>query len=279
MNQTKHYPIIKKALGYISEHQEQQPNLADVAQHCGLSEHHLQRVFTAFAGVSPKQFLQQLNREALKARLLDGESLLDASHNTGLSSPSRGYDLMIKLEAVSPGELKSKGQGLTFWVGVHTTLFGDCFIALTQRGIHQLLFLDNAEQRNAAIEQLKQNWPAAIIQENLSATQQAVDQLFNDEPSEQIMFWLQGSAFQLKVWEALLRIPEGHVSSYSALAQSIDKPRAARAVGSAIAKNPIALIIPCHRVIQQLGAVGGYRWGVERKKIILAHEALSNRDQ
>ena len=274
MNTTHHFAVIEQALNFIAANPLEQPSLSAVARHCQLSETHLQRVFTAFAGVSPKQFLQQLNRQTLKNRLMSGDSLLDASEQAGLSSPSRGYDVMVKLEAISPGELKSAGAGLQFWVGVHDCLLGRCLLVSTARGIHQLAFIDNDHQLEQTLNQLKQQWPQASISQDNSVTEPLLALLFDRQQSQQqVSLWLQGSAFQIKVWEALLSIPAGQVCSYAALAQAIEQPKAARAVGSAIGKNPVAILIPCHRVIQQLGTIGGYRWGTTRKQALLGREA------
>lgn len=272
----RHYQTIEKALLYINQNQQQQPSLNKIAQHCALSEFHLQRVFTEWAGVSPKQFLQYITRNQAKRRLLSGDNVLQASAASGLSSSSRLHDLLVKIEAISPGELTSQGDGLTFLYGLHTSPFGDYFIATTKRGIHQLEFI-NADHCEIATQKLHHQWPKATIRKDQQATAAVVQKIFNAGANNaSLKMWVKGSVFQLKVWEALLHIPSGSLSSYSTIAKTIGQPSAARAVGNAIAQNSIALLIPCHRVIQQMGNLGNYRWGETRKQAILGWEAAKN---
>jgi AraC family transcriptional regulator, regulatory protein of adaptative response / methylated-DNA-[protein]-cysteine methyltransferase len=271
--QQRHYQTVEKALAYIQREQLQQPSLADIADHCSLSEFHFQRVFSQWAGVSPKQFLQYLTRDQAKVRLLDGDDLLTASNASGLSSSSRLHDLFITLDAVTPGQIKSGGNGIRFYYGLHNSPFGECFVVITDHGIHQLEFI-NKSQLTVALSQLQQQWPNAEILENTPLSRKLIKQIFvprkNPEP---LKLWIQGSQFQFKVWEALLRIPSGSLCSYAAIASNIGQPLAARAVGSAIAKNPVAWLIPCHRVIQSMGTLGNYRWGEIRKQALVGWEA------
>ena len=274
----RHYAVVERALRFIQQHQQEQPSLAQVASHCALSEHHFQRVFSEWAGVSPKQFLQVLTREQCRKRLLNGDSLLDCSVGAGLSGSGRLHDLLVTLEAVTPGEIKSGGKGLLIVYGVHPSPFGSCFIATTPRGIHRLEFIDR-EQLPEVLSELKQQWPHAMLSRDDQATDQFVQKIFT--PGQQvaaqsktgIKLWLKGSPFQLKVWEALLKIPEGKLCSYQSLAELIGQPTAARAVGSAVGKNSVALLIPCHRVIRNMGVIGHYRWGETRKQAMLGWEA------
>ena len=273
MNTTHHYSVIEQALNFIAERHPQQPKLSIIANHCQLSEPHLERIFTDFAGVSPTLFLQQLTRSALKARLLNDQNSLRTSKKVGLLSLNQHSNLNIRLRAISTRQLKSAGAGLQFWFGVHRSLFGRCLIVTATQGIHQLAFIDSDEQLKEVLSHLKTQWPlASIIQDN-HATEQLTSLLFEHQQEQAVTLWVQGSAFQIKVWEALLTIPAGKVSSYSAVAQWIGQPQAARAVGSAIAKNPVAVLIPCHRVIQQQGTTGAYRWGATRKQVMLSQEA------
>jgi AraC family transcriptional regulator of adaptative response/methylated-DNA-[protein]-cysteine methyltransferase len=272
----RHYATIEQALLFIDKHQRQQPSLKAIAEHCAMSEYHFQRVFKQWAGVSPKQFLQCLTREHALSRLIGGDTLTASAEHSGLSTNSRLHDLLIKLEAVSPGDIKREGAGITFHCGIHSSLFGTCFIAVTDRGIHRLDFIAPA-QFQSQLEQLQLDWPKANIKVDSTRTEKIINQLFHSSTKKDnntLTLWVNGSQFQLKVWEALLRIPSGSVCSYSAIATAIGKPLAARATASAIAKNSIAILIPCHRVIQQIGDSGQYRWGEQRKKALLAWEAL-----
>ena len=275
MNQ--HYPTIEKALRYLLEHRQQQPPLAQLARHCDLSEFHLQRVFSEWAGVSPKRFLQCLNRDYARSCLIQGQTLLDTTHSTGLSSSARLHDLFVTLEAVTPGEVRCGGENIAFSYGTHPSPFGECFIALTDRGIHQLAFIENKEAA-LCLKDLQLQWPAARFHQNPALTLASIEKIFNPGSNSHSPFklWLKGSPFQFKVWEALLAIPEGRLACYSSIANDIEQPRAARAVGSAVAKNPIAYLIPCHRVIKNIGVLGNYRWGEARKQAMVGRELAAH---
>jgi AraC family transcriptional regulator of adaptative response/methylated-DNA-[protein]-cysteine methyltransferase len=248
------------------------PELTDIASHCGLSDGHLQRLFQQWAGISPKQFLHCLTRQQLKQRLLNGENILASTLACGLSSGGRLHDLIVKFEAISPRDIKSGGAGLYFNCGLEPSPFGDCFIVTTTKGVHQLEFI-NAEQLPINMSALQKQWPSATIEFQHHTGKAIVEQIFSRNHAQQpLSLWLKGSPFQLKVWEALLKIPHGSLSSYAAIAAAIDQPKAARAVGNAIAKNPIAFLIPCHRVIQAIGDLGHYRWGDDRKQAIIGWE-------
>ena len=240
----------------------------------GVSPHHLQRTFQTWAGVSPKQFLKSLTRNAALDRLKKGSSVLDASLEAGLSGPGRLHDLLISTDALTPGEIRQHGEGVQLDYGFGNTLFGKALVAWTSRGVNFLGFCEEngAESTLAA---LQEQWANATFRENPAAAQRWLDRIFSGSNDKPIPLWLRGSPFQLKVWEALLEIPEGTHSSYGQLAARIGHPGAARAVGSAIGSNPVSWIIPCHRVIRQMGEMGGYRWGGFTKCAMIGYEAAS----
>ena len=281
---TKDYVRIESALRYLSDRTEMQPTLADVADHVGLSEHHLQRVFTRWAGISPKRFLQFQTVENAKRLLRDSRSVLDTTYSTGLSSGGRLHDLFVTLEAVTPGEYKTGGAGLAITRGFHDTPFGEALVAVTDRGICGLSFVVGGD-RMTALRELESRWPGAVFVDSTSGTSHVAKQIFDrldagDMVSEgrrpslaPLSVLVRGTNFQVRVWEALLRIPPGTVSTYEDLAGSVGQPGATRAVGSAIGKNPVAYLIPCHRVIRKTGAFGSYHWGSERKVAMLLRES------
>jgi AraC family transcriptional regulator, regulatory protein of adaptative response / methylated-DNA-[protein]-cysteine methyltransferase len=267
------YTRIARAILYIEANAHRQPDLNEVAAHIGLSEYYFQRLFTRWAGLSPKRFLQFLTRENAKALLTHSGSLLDATYASGLSSPGRLHDLFVQTEAVTPGEYKAKGAGIEIVYGFHPTPFGECLLALTARGICFLAFVES--DPSSALAQLKRSWPNAALAEDSARTSPVVDRIFSlnvDGSSISIPLHLRGTNFQIKVWEALLRLPPGQVTTYQALAKQVGSSSAARAVGNAVAHNPVAYLIPCHRVLQKTGHFGNYRYGPTRKKAILGWE-------
>jgi len=269
------YKRIEQAIHYLEEHALEQPSLDEVAEHIGLSPYHFQRLFKSWAGVSPKRFLQYLTVEHAKRLLRESASVLDAALAVGLSGPGRLHDLFVSTEAMTPGEFKDQGKELEVTYGFHATPFGECMVAVTPRGICSLGFVEQ-ENKSQAIDGLRRTWTEASIMENPEAGQSAVRQIFMTGcPPEQapVKVLLRGTNFQIKVWEALLRIPEGAVVSYGTLADAVGHPGAHRAVGTAVGHNPIAYLIPCHRVLRNNGEIGGYRWGTIRKRAILAMEA------
>lgn len=276
------YQRIARAIHFLEEHKLDQPSLDDVAEHIGLSPFHFQRLFRRWAGVSPKRFLQFLTAEHAKQLLHDSASVLDTCFEVGLSSPGRLHDLMVSVEAVTPGEFKTGGEGLEIRFGFHDTPFGTCLIGLTERGICHLGFLDTKETE-AARDELKRAWPEAELFEDANASRSVIQQIFGNSQSrtsEPIPLLLIGTNFQLKVWQALLKIPEGALTSYHQLAKQLGSPTASRAIGNAVGKNPIAYLIPCHRVLRSNGELGGYRWGIDRKKALLGREmALAEGDE
>ena len=267
------YGRIEQAILYLENHYKDQPALDDVAANIGLSEYHFQRLFTRWAGVSPKRFLQFLTKEGAKELLNRSENLLDTTHQVGLSSLGRLHDLFVTAEAVSPGEYKSRGAGVTIRYGVHPTPFGKALIATTDRGICHLSFVQTRE--GDAIDQLVMDWKQARMIEDHKSTVPLIEPIFDLRYSHRgkpLNVHLRGTNFQLKVWEALLQIPVGEVTTYAGIASRIGNPGATRAVGTAIGHNPIAVLIPCHRVIRKVGDFGNYRHGALRKKALLARE-------
>jgi AraC family transcriptional regulator of adaptative response/methylated-DNA-[protein]-cysteine methyltransferase len=269
------YQRIEQAILYLDNHYQRQPELKEIAEGIGLSEYHFQRLFTRWAGISPKRFLQFLTKENAKALLKRSSGVLEATFEVGLSSPGRLHDLLVATEAVTPGEVKSRGAGLTIRYGFHPTPFGECLLGLTERGICHLGFVQ--ESREQALQTLKAEWRLARLEPDPDATQALITPIFAlEERATPLPLFLSGTNFQLKVWEALLRIPTGNVSSYGLIAAQIGQPKAMRAVGAAVGRNPVAVLIPCHRVIRGLGEFGQYRYGAVRKKALLGWEAASN---
>jgi AraC family transcriptional regulator of adaptative response/methylated-DNA-[protein]-cysteine methyltransferase len=271
---TSDYNRIEQAIQFLEANFRQQPALRDVAASAGLSEYHFQRMFRRWAGVSPKRFLQFLTVDYSKGKLREGRSLLDTTYAAGLSSTGRLHDLFVATVAVTPGQYKDRGTGLTITHGFHDTPFGKCLIAITDKGISNLEFVGEEDQAHA-VRRLESKWRSALIREDQAATQAMISRVFHSPSVEQsaLPLHVHGTNFQIKVWEALLKIPCGDLASYHDVAKAIGHPTADRAVATAVARNPIAFLIPCHRVIRKSGAVGGYRWGTARKKALLAWEA------
>jgi AraC family transcriptional regulator of adaptative response/methylated-DNA-[protein]-cysteine methyltransferase len=269
------YQRIEQAIRYLEAHFTEQPNLEEVAASIGLSEYHFQRLFTRWAGVSPKRFLQFLTKEGAKELLGRSENLLDTTHQVGLSSLGRLHDLFVTTEAVSPGEFKTRGEGLTIRYGLHASPFGKCLLAVTERGICHLGFVQHGESEGTAIDALVVDWHNARMLEDRKATAPLIEPIFDLNARGKLNIHLRGTNFQLKVWEALLHIPAGTATTYAGLAERIGQPTASRAVGTAVGHNPVAVLIPCHRVIRKMGEFGNYRYGTERKKALLAYESAT----
>lgn len=272
------YARIERAIQYIENNYRAQPELSDIATSIGLSEYHFQRLFTHWVGISPKRFLQFLTKEHAKELLESSSSVLEAAYETGLSGPGRLHDLFITYEAVTPGEYKMKGTGLTINYGFHPSPFGECLIAVTGRGICNLAFVEN-EDHQSILADIASHWLGATLIENTELTRPYATQVFHLQAGLQnhvvhssIRLFLKGTNFQLKVWEALLRVPPGSMITYEGLAKVIGAPKAARAVGNAVGENPIPVLIPCHRVIRKDGVIGNYRYGSARKKALLGWE-------
>jgi len=264
------YARIAQAIQYIDDNSLSQPDLNELAALVGLSEYHFQRLFSRWAGISPKRFLQFLTRENAKTLLSHSGSLLEVTYASGLSSPGRLHDLFVQTEAVTPGEYKSLGAGVDIFYGFHPTPFGECLLALTRRGICFLAFVDTS--REAALAELQSTWRNACLTEAPARSAPVVDRIFSAANLPALPLHLHGTNFQVKVWEALLRLDPGQVTTYQALAEQVGSAGAARAVGNAVACNPVAYLIPCHRVLQKTGHFGNYRYGTTRKKAMLGRE-------
>ena len=271
MTSEVNYTRVAEAIEYLSANYKQQPTLEEIAAQVNLSPFHFQRIFTDWAGISPKKFLQFLTVEELKKELLSVANLADAAENVGLSAQSRVYDLFVNIEAVTPQEFKTKGQGVVIEYGFHSTPFGECFIAHTEKGICALSFVD--EDKELIVQEFQDQWQRAEIRNDQDSTRELVEEIFGEAVQRrQLKLLLKGTKFQVKVWEALLKIPFGSVSSYSRIAAKLGQSGAMRAVGSAVGANPVAFIIPCHRVIQSQGLIGQYHWGATRKKAMIGWE-------
>lgn len=265
------YDVIAAAIAYLETHYAEQPELGDVARHVHLSESHFQRLFRRWAGISPKRFLQFLTAEHARRLLADSATVLDASYAVGLSGGGRLHDLMVNVHAATPGEIKSGGAGITIEYGEHDSPFGRVFVAQTARGVCALAFADDTDAQRP-LRELQSRWPNADLREDIAATRAAAQAAFQAN-GERLTLFLKGTNFQIRVWEALLRVPPGSAVTYEDIAQHIGRPTALRAVGAAVGRNPLAFIIPCHRVLRKSGAFGGYHWGATRKKAILARES------
>lgn len=265
------YHRVAQAIEFLGHHFKTQPDLEEVARQVHLSPYHFQRIFTEWAGVSPKKFMQYLNIEHLRSRIFDVNNLQDAADAVGLSAQSRVYDLFVSIEGVTPHEFKTAGQGLEIRYGFHPTPFGECLIAVTEKGICALSFVDeNTKQQE--FDRFVDKWQSARLIFDPTHTAVVVRQIFDRKEPQKIHLLVKGTNFQLKVWEALLKIPAGAVTTYQKIAESIQQPGAVRAVGTAIGQNPVAVLIPCHRVIRKEGQVGEYHWGSTRKKALLGCE-------
>jgi AraC family transcriptional regulator of adaptative response/methylated-DNA-[protein]-cysteine methyltransferase len=266
------YNRIAAAIDYIRKNFKSQPNLDEVAEKIHLSPYHFQRMFTEWAGVSPKKFLQYISVEYAKSVLQQKQAtLFDAAYETGLSGTGRLHDLFITIEGMTPGEYKNGGENLTINYSYAESPFGNLIVASTARGICYMAFNDMEKD---AVAGLMTKFPNAIFNRQSDLVHQKVLLIFQNDWSNlpEIKLHLKGTNFQLKVWETLLRIPVGELTTYGAIAKKIQKSRASRAVGTAIGSNPVAFLIPCHRVIQSSGNVGGYMWGNTRKTAIIGWE-------
>ena len=272
MENTYHFSVIEKAIGFIKTSSERQPTLDEIAAHVHMSKYHFQRLFKKWAGVTPKEFQQYLTVERAKKVLKEGRSTLETAYEVGLTGNGRLHDLFVKVEACTPGEFRNRGKDLHILVGEIDTSFGVATVAETKKGICQLSF-DGLEEFQ---EKLKRDYPKASFLMGLGPNGKLAQSYFKDwvVPAGRIGLDLQGTPFQIQVWKALLQIPSAQLSSYQQIADNIRQPKAVRAVGTAIGSNPIAYLIPCHRVIKSNGDMGGYRWSPDRKKAINGYEAL-----
>jgi len=278
MENNYHFEIVREAIQYITNNYQKQPHLDEIAESVHLSKFHFQRIFQEWAGVSPKQFLQFITTQHAKQSLSEGRSTLETAYNVGLSGNGRLHDLFIKVEACTPGEFQKRGKGTLIRHHVISSPFGNALIAETTIGICKLEFI---EETSNPIAILQSEYPEANLVEELGNHGTKVMQYFTNwkTPHEQIVLDLKGTPFQLNVWKALLTIPSSQLLAYNDIASLIHKPNAQRAVGTAIGKNPIAYLIPCHRVIKQTGHLGNYRWDSNRKTAIIGYENIKLSDK
>jgi AraC family transcriptional regulator of adaptative response/methylated-DNA-[protein]-cysteine methyltransferase len=273
------YERIAEVIRFLDERHTEQPDLATLAKRAGLSQSHFHRLFATWAGVTPKDFLQCLTLAHAKRLLRDGAAVLETALGTGLSGPGRLHDLCVNLEAASPGELKAGGAGWTVTYGFVESPFGKCLIAESPRGICKLAFVENEKE---AFADLETEWPMAILKHDEAAMKRLAANIFarpdDSHARPALRAFVRGTPFQVRVWRALLQIQPGVLTSYGRLADGIGKPAASRAVGTAVGQNPLAYLIPCHRVIRETGVLGGYHWGLERKRVIIAWESAPRTD-
>lgn len=267
-DKSKYYRDIKKAIEYFDENYSYQPKLEDVASHVGMSKHHFARIFKEYVGVSPMQFLQATTISHAKEKLLSSKSILDASIDLGLSSSSRLHELFVNFVGVTPNEYKKMGENLDITYGFGFSPFGKTMIASTKKGICSLEFYD--ESSDEVFSRLQSTWKNAKFIQDDKKAQELLDKVFIEK--QKVNLFVKGTNFQINVWKAILNIKSGEISTYSDVAQVIGKPKAVRAVATAIGSNHIGFLIPCHRVISKSAAFAGYRWGIDRKRVVLAFE-------
>ncbi|HYY84162.1 MAG TPA: bifunctional helix-turn-helix domain-containing protein/methylated-DNA--[protein]-cysteine S-methyltransferase [Beijerinckiaceae bacterium] len=268
------YERIRRIVAFISERWREQPSLEDIAAHVGLSTTHVHHLFRRWCGLSPKAFLQAITLDNAKALLADSASVLDTTYELGLSGPARLHDLFVTHEAMTPGDYKAGGAGLTLRVGYHPSPFGEAILVATERGLAGLGFVDGGD-RAAALADMQRRWPKAAYVEDEAATAPLARRIFDPlswRPEQPLRVVLIGTDFEVRVWQTLLRVPLGRATTYSDIASRIGKPSASRAVGAAVGKNPISFVVPCHRVLGRSGALTGYHWGLTRKQAMLGWE-------
>ena len=266
------YERIENAIGFIRENFKSQPSLDEIAEAAHVSPFHFQRMFTEWAGVSPKKFMQYLSLSYAKALLKNRMTLMDAAYETGLSGASRLHDLFVNIEGMTPGEYKNGGANLSLNYSFAESPFGKVIVASTRKGVCHMFFEENEAK---ALGDLQERFPNASLHQITDKFQKNALSIFQEDWShlDQIKLHLAGTPFQLKVWETLLKIPQGGLCTYGDIAEHINRPKASRAVGTAIGSNPVAFLIPCHRVIQKSGQTGGYMWGAQKKSAIIGWEA------
>ncbi len=269
------YDVVRRAIGHIRGHWREQPEIEAIAEAAGVTPTELHHLFRRWAGLTPKAFLQALTLDGARQLLRDSASVLDATYEVGLSGPGRLHDLFVTHEAMSPGEWKSGGEGLTVFFGFHPSPFGSALVMATERGLAGLAFADPGEER-AALADMKSRWPRAAYVEDSARTAAIARRIFNSSQWQQdkpLRVVLIGTDWEVRVWETLLQIPMGRLATYSDIASKIHKPAAARAVGAAVGKNPVSFVVPCHRVVGKSGDLTGYHWGITRKRAMLGWEA------
>jgi len=275
MNSQHHFQLIADSIHWLCQNQQNQPSLEELAEHVGLSPHYMQRLFQEWAGVSPKQFLKYLTKTQAMERLRQGQTVLDAAVSSGLSGPGRLHDLIVTTEAMTPGEAKNRGLGLKVSFGYGKTPFGEALLGWTDKGICFLGFAHD-EGRDRLWSHFRQQLPDAILSEETSQAEFKLTEIFTGSERKELRIWLRGSPFQLRIWEALLSLPTGVHCTYGQLATLTGNAGASRATGTAIGRNPVSWLIPCHRVINSLGTLGGYRWGVNTKQAMIGYEAAKS---
>ena len=269
------YEMVRRAIAFISEQWRQQPEIDAIAEAAGVSATELHHLFRRWAGLTPKAFLQALTLDSARKLLRDSASVLDTSYELGLSGPGRLHDLFVTHEAMSPGEWKSGGEGLTIHYGFHPSPFGMALVMATERGLAGLAFADPGEDK-AALADMQRRWPKANYVEDTARTAPLARRIFDQEfwrPDQPLRVVLIGTDWEVRVWETLLKVPMGRLTTYSDIAAKVCTPAAARAVGAAVGKNPISFVVPCHRVVGKSGALTGYHWGISRKQAMLGWEA------
>ncbi len=269
------YDVVRRAIGHIRGHWREQPEVEAIAEAAGVTPTELHHLFRRWAGLTPKAFLQALTLDGARQLLRDSASVLDATYEVGLSGPGRLHDLFVTHEAMSPGEWKSGGEGLTIRFGFHPSPFGSALVMATERGLAGLAFADAGEERTTLAD-MKGRWPKATYVEDSARTAAIAKRIFDPSqwsPQQPLRVVLIGTDWEVRVWDALLQIPMGRVATYSGIARKVCTPAAARAVGAAVGKNPIAFVVPCHRVIGKAGDLTGYHWGITRKRAMLGWEA------
>jgi AraC family transcriptional regulator, regulatory protein of adaptative response / methylated-DNA-[protein]-cysteine methyltransferase len=271
------YDIVRRAIAYISERWRAQPEIEQIAHAVGVTPDELHHLFRRWAGLTPKAFMQALTLDHAKTLLRDSASVLDAALDSGLSGPGRLHDLFVTHEAMSPGEWKGGGAGLTLRYGFHPSPFGTAIVIATDRGLSGLAFADHGEEQ-AALADMTRRWPNATYVQDNDGTAGLADRVFDTKmwrPDQPLRVVLIGTDFEVRVWETLMRIPMGRATTYSDIANNIGRPKAPRAVGAAVGKNPVCFVVPCHRVIGKSGELTGYHWGLTRKRAMLGWEAGS----
>jgi len=269
------YSVVRRAIEYISQHWRAQPEIEQIAHSVGVTPDELHHLFRRWAGLTPKAFLQAITLDNARKLLRDSASVLDASYEVGLSGPGRLHDLFVTHEAMSPGEWKAGGEGVAMSYGFHPSPFGLALVMANERGLAGLAFGDPGEDK-AMLDDMTRRWPKAAYAENSAQTAQLAARVFNPDlwrPDRPLRIVMIGTDFEVRVWETLLGIPMGKCSTYSDIANKIGKPKAARAVGAAVGKNPMSFVVPCHRVLGRSGDITGYHWGLTRKRAMLGWEA------
>ncbi len=270
------YDHVRRAIEFLSAAWREQPSLETLAAHVGLSPAHMQRLFKRWCGLSPKEFVQAITYDHARGLLEGSASILEAAHEVGLSGGGRLHDLLVTYEAMTPGDLKRRGDGLALAYGFHPSPFGDALVIASERGITGLAFCDGEAERPAALADMARRWPRARLTEDPGRTAPLLARIFGtgrSKAGQPVRLVLIGSDFEVRVWDALLKVPTGRAVSYSDIAGAIGTPTAVRAVGSAVGRNPISFVVPCHRALRRDGNLGGYHWGITRKKAIIGWEA------